>query len=233
MISGFLAGTRTLADFLADHFQKEPYVQPATAAAAVPLLSWATVAGLVPRARHEMLVVRDGRLRREPEPSDFPAARALFDDGHSLVMRGCERFDPGLRRLAEEVAAEIGGEVSIQVYATPGRHHSFGWHYDCEDVFIVQTEGVKEYALRRNTVNPEPTIDAMPHDMEFEKETTPRIACTLIPGDWLYIPRGWWHVARAEKDALSISIGVLSDAARGRRPAGSHGVRAGAGRRMA
>src|SRR5947199_5431507 len=41
---------------------------------------------------------------------------------------------------------------------------------------------------------------------------------SLIPGDWLYVPRGWWHCARATEDSLSLSIGVLTAAARGTRP---------------
>jgi ribosomal protein L16 Arg81 hydroxylase len=116
------------------------------------------------------------------------------------------------------------GDVSIQVYATPAGYRSFGWHYDCEDVFIVQTSGMKEYLLRRNTVNPAPTIDAMPRDMRLELETSPAIACTLIAGDWLYIPRGWWHVAAAIENSLSISVGVLTPAARGSRRPGQRGV---------
>jgi ribosomal protein L16 Arg81 hydroxylase len=90
---------------------------------------------------------------------------------------------------------------------------------DCKDVFIVQTSGSKDYRLRANTVNPRPTIDAMPRDMRFELERTPVIACTLLPGDWLYVPRGFWHVAHARDDSLSLSIGVLTPQARGARPA--------------
>ena len=217
IIHGWL-GETSLERFLRLHYQRQPFVRPATAADAVPLLDWRTMARLV-ESRPDMLLVRDGRLRREPEPGTFAEARALFRGGHSIVMRACEKHEPGLQWLADDFEDTFEGEVTIQVYATPGGHHSFGWHYDCEDVFIAQTAGTKDYRLRQNTVNPEPTIDAMPRDMQFERETTPTIACTLIAGDWLYIPRGWWHVALASADALSISIGLLSPAARGARPA--------------
>jgi ribosomal protein L16 Arg81 hydroxylase len=133
-----------------------------------------------------------------------------FRQGCSLVLRRCERHDDVLRSLATQVASEAEGDVSIQVYATPAGFHSFGWHYDCEDVFIAQTRGAKEYFLRENTVNPRPTLDAKPHDMHFERETTPIMASYLIAGDALYIPRGWWHVARCVEPSLSISVGVLS-----------------------
>lgn len=195
-----------------EHFQRAPLALLRTARRAIPLLTWSTVIGLV-EARPDMLVVRNGVLRKEPPPASFPEALALFKEGYSLVLRACENHDAGLRGLADAVAAEIEGEVQIQTYLTPGGHHSFGWHYDVEDVFIAQTLGTKEYLLRQNTINPAPTLAAMPKDMQYERETTPMIAATLVPGDWLYIPRGWWHMAKAAEDSLSISIGVLSPAA--------------------
>lgn len=212
MISSWVGDT---ASFMRDYFQRAPVARPAVAHRAVRLLTWETVGRLV-EAGADMLVVRNAVLRREERPATFGEAVALFRDGHSLVLRRCERHDPALRELAESVAGEFDGDVSIQVYATPANFHSFGWHYDCEDVFIVQTLGRKEYFLRANTVNPEPHIDRMPRDMHYEREVSKTVASTLEPGDWLYVPRGWWHVARAFADSLSISIGVLSPAAGGR-----------------
>jgi ribosomal protein L16 Arg81 hydroxylase len=204
-----------LPAFMRDHFQREPFARPAVAHRAMRLLTWDTVGRLV-EAGTDMLVVRNGSLR-ENRPSTFAEALALFRDGHSLVLRRCERHDPALGELAASVGNDFDGDVSIQVYATPSAFQSFGWHYDCEDVFIAQTLGRKEYFLRANTVNPEPHIERMPRDMHYEREVSPAVASTLEPGDWLYVPRGWWHVARAVEDSLSISIGVLSPAAGGRR----------------
>ena len=101
----------------------------------------------------------------------------------------------------------------MQLYATPAGHFSFGWHYDPEEVFILQTIGVKEYFLRPNTVHPNPVLETMPRDMQYERETPACFACTLVPGDWLYIPSGYWHKARAAEAALSISLGVFAPTA--------------------
>ena len=210
---GTWLGELSREQFDSEHFQRAPLALPRVARGAIPLLTWSTVIELVPK-QTDMLVVRNGALRSDPAPSSFPEALALFREGYSLVLRRCERHDAGLRQLADAVAAEIDGDVQIQAYLTPANHFSFGWHYDCEDVFIAQTGGTKEYRLRQNTVNPQPTLDAMPKDMHYERETTPMMAATLVPGDWLYIPRGWWHMAHAGEDSLSISVGVLSPAAR-------------------
>jgi 50S ribosomal protein L16 3-hydroxylase len=202
--------------FLDHHYQREPYVRANSAAAAVPLLGWDTVARLVERGA-DMYVVRNGALRAEAAPPTFAEARALFREGYSLVVRSCEEHDAGLRDLRRSFAAELGGEVWVQAFVTPAGFHSFGWHYDCEEVFIVQTGGIKEYFLRPNTVNPSPTRDRMPRDMQWGREdkSGPALAATLIAGDWLYIPRGFWHRAEAREDSLSLSVGILTPAARG------------------
>ena len=212
LISTWLS-TQPLDWFLSSHFGREPLVRPSSARDAIPLLTWATVEKLV-RAGADMLVVRNGVRHTGDAPLAPAEAWGLLERGYSLVIRECDRLDPDLRALAEAFALELPGEVGVQAFATPAGYCSFGWHYDCEDVFIVQTAGVKDYLLRRNTVNPEPTIDAMPRDMRFELETSPVLACTLLPGDWLYVPRGWWHMAHATRDSLSLSVGVLSDDAR-------------------
>lgn len=215
MITRWLDGM-PLAQFMADHFQKSPLAKPGAARDALPLLTWDTVARLVSTPPlPDTMVVRNGKLLTNAEPRSLNEAQALFGAGCSIVMRRLERHDEALKTLADAIGEELEGTVSIQSYATPGTFSSFGWHYDCEDVFIVQTSGTKEYLLRANTVNPAPHIDAMPRDMQYEQETSPAIACTLVPGDWLYVPSGWWHVARAIDDALSISVGVLTPRAGG------------------
>lgn len=208
MIGSWL-GPLSREAFFREHFQRAPLAQPALGRAAVGLLNWDTVARLV-AARADMLLVRNSTLRREEAPETFEEVQALFRDGWSVVLRHCEQHDPALRVLGEMFARELPGQVVVQVYATPANFHSFSWHYDVEDVFIAQTAGTKDYFLRENTVNPRPKLQSMPKDMQYERETTPTVGATLIAGDCLYIPRGWWHVATAREDSLSISVGVLS-----------------------
>ena len=211
MIANWL-GALPREAFLRQHFQRAPLAQPSLGRSLTPLLQWETVERLV-EARADMLLVRNSKLWRDPLPPSFAEVRQRFGEGWSVVLRHTEEHDPGMRVIAEAFARELPGQVVVQVYATPGDFHSFSWHYDVEDVFIVQTVGTKEYFLRENTVNPRPTLETMPKDMQYERETTPVVGATLTAGDCLYIPRGWWHVAKAREDALSISVGVLPRAA--------------------
>ena len=51
----------------------------------------------------------------------------------------------------------------------------------------------------------------MPQNLEFHKEKNKtEIHCWLKAGDWLYIPKGYWHKARALKDSFHLSVGVLN-----------------------
>jgi ribosomal protein L16 Arg81 hydroxylase len=35
------------------------------------------------------------------------------------------------------------------------------------------------------------------------------MTCRLEAGDWLYIPSGWWHIARTQTASIHLSIGVM------------------------
>jgi 50S ribosomal protein L16 3-hydroxylase len=204
-------GTISPAKFLRDVYLQKPYAVERGATPVISNLSWETFWRVLPDCTAaDLMVVRDGRLRLGSDPKTVPEGQALFQAGYSLVLRHAERHDVGLGTLALSFAEEFWAPVAIQLYATPKQHTSFGWHYDAEEVFIVQTVGTKRYLLRENTVRPRPLVDAIPQDMEFEKEHSPVTRCDLGPGDWLYVPSGFWHIARAEADSLSISIGVAA-----------------------
>jgi len=225
MITRWMTGIST-ADFFQRHYHASPYSEPGSAREVIPLMTWDKVATLIgARPRPDLIVARAGVFLVDSEPEDIGQAQALFESGCSIVLRHVNRFDPSLAGLAASVENEFEGEVAIHTFATPIDAVGFGWHYDCEDVFIAQTAGTKEYLLRQNTVNPEPTLGAMPTDMKYEKESSPVMACTLAPGDWLYIPRGWWHRGFGQDDSLSISIGLLSPEAAGKKRQKAEGRR--------
>jgi 50S ribosomal protein L16 3-hydroxylase len=200
-------GKLTIGEFKAEYLRRAPYVQPSAAAGAARALDWSTIDRLL-QARADAMIVRNGRLDSRPAPPSLAGAQPLLAQGFSLVFRNCELHDPALRAVGAALAAELPGRLAVQVYVTPAACQGFSWHYDFEDVFVLQSAGSKTYYLRRNTVNPQPTRATMPKDMRYEAETSPTMAATLIAGDWLYIPSGWWHAARAGQASLSISIGL-------------------------
>jgi len=170
--------------------------------------SWETVAAILAHPQADVLVARSGELWPGSEPLTYELARELHADGYTIAIRHAERVFPPLAKAAREFAQLFCGPVNIHIYCTPERQHGFGWHYDAEDVFIIQTAGTKQYSLRKNTVNPWPTEETLPLDMQFEREISPLMKCQLAAGDWLYIPAGYWHVAQAGEPAISLAIGI-------------------------
>jgi ribosomal protein L16 Arg81 hydroxylase len=210
---------RMLTDWLAPddldwfrrtHFHRAPFARPGVARAAIPVLDWDTVDRVLRRPEPlDLMTVSSGQLHEVPRPRSVAEARALMQAGISVVVRGAERHDPGLRAVAEQFAAVLPGEVHVQLYATPGGTNSYGWHYDFEDVFIAQTAGVKDYYFRANTVARDTVLGDRLDFTCVRQETSPIYSSRLIAGDCLYIPSTWWHLVKCAEDSLSISVGVM------------------------
>jgi hypothetical protein len=156
---------------------------------------------MLAESREDIFAVREGEWYRGPVPTDAAAARALERDGYTIFIRHAERHHPGLGELARAFEATFRGPVNIHVFVTPAGAPGFSWHYDAEDVFIIQTAGEKEYSLRKNTVNPWPLEETLPEDMQYEREQMPLMRVLMRAGDLLYIPCGYWHKAEAKGGA--------------------------------
>jgi 50S ribosomal protein L16 3-hydroxylase len=199
-----------LSSFLAAHFHAAPFARPGAAASAIAALDWSTLDRVLHSEQPlDIMTVRAGELHRVPLPHSLADARALMRAGISVVVRGAERHDPGLRAVADGFEAALPGEVHIQVYATPAATNSYGWHYDFEDVFIAQTAGIKDYYFRQNTVARDTVLGDQLDFTCIRREASPIFHSRLIAGDWLYIPSTWWHLVKCAEDSLSISVGVM------------------------
>jgi hypothetical protein len=190
---------------------KVPRAGCGTAKSAIDLLEWATLGTILASGRPiDLVTVAGGRLVQAPKPRSLADARALMRRGGSVVVRAAEEHDDGLAKLAASFGAALAGEVHVQVYATPRRTNSYGWHFDFEDVFIAQTAGVKDYYFRPNTVARDSRLGDDLDFTVFRREVSPISCARLIAGDCLYIPARWWHLVKCEEDSLSISVGVMS-----------------------
>lgn len=186
---------------------RAPFACVAAVPAAPPLFDWDVLDGvLTATPAPDVLVVRKNELLGERPPTNSRAVRRLFERGVGIVVRRAERHDADLEALAGAFAQELGGRAHVQLFVTPGATHGFGWHYDEEEVCILQTAGTKTYYFRANTRVTE--AGQTPDFTQIRAETSPLMTCTLAPRDLLFLPRRMWHVAKADTDSLSISIGV-------------------------
>lgn len=213
-----LLDTLPKRDFCERYLHKQPYSAVGTAKFLEQYGSWETVVELLQGGEADVMVVRDGAQLGGRPPTSQDELAALNADGYTILIRHAERHHDKLAEVAASVKAELLAPVDIHIYATPSGQHGFSWHYDAEDVFIIQTAGEKEYSLRKNTVNPWPLVETIPHNMQYEREITPLMRVLLRQGDWLYIPCGYWHKAETPdsgETAISLAVGVMSAAAIG------------------
>jgi ribosomal protein L16 Arg81 hydroxylase len=203
-----LLGNLSPTTFVEEFFLRLPVAMPNCARGFISLGSWDVLSHLISQVETDVMVVREGQRSMSARPLSIDGVRSLLGEGHTVLVRHAERGHDALAQLAKEFSTELGAPVDIHLYATPPDRHGFGWHYDVEDVFILQTVGTKEYLLRKNTVNPWPLLETLPADMRYGRELMPLIRCDLEPGDWLYIPNGYWHRAVAKTESLSLAIGL-------------------------
>ncbi len=201
-------------NFLPRHFTRLPFSKPLGAKAFCDHLNWKTVEEVIGAKKSALRIVQDGKVIKDYVDINYEEALSHHKQGHTLLLRFAEKSSPKLKALSDDFKKSFHTEVDIQLYCTPEGHNAFGWHYDVEEVFIIQTKGSKCYSIRPNTVHPNPLVKSIPKDLGYEKEKTPiEIKITLEEGDWLYIPSGWWHIARTQKESMHISIGLMPSSA--------------------
>jgi hypothetical protein len=206
----FWLGAADYQAFTQHRRERRAFSLPSATGGAKALFDWAVMERVL-AARPDLLVVRDGQLcEQDPAPTVLPELRAMMMRGVGIVVRRAQTVDAALYALARGFEREFSTELQLQLFVTPRRTRGFGWHYDHEDVLILQTSGIKTYYFRANTCVREP----LPERADFSqltREVSPLMACTLCAGDLLYLPRGTWHMARAREDSLSISLGLKVD----------------------
>jgi ribosomal protein L16 Arg81 hydroxylase len=210
-----LLGEDPKENFLPKHFSRLPFARPHGASEFKNLLDWKTVEEVMNAKNSILRIVKDGKMVKDyVEGMSFEEAKSFHDKGNTLLLRFAEKSSPKLKELCDDFKKSFFTDVDIQLYCTPEGHNAFGWHYDVEEVFILQTKGSKAYSIRPNTIHPNPLVKSIPNDLGYENEKSPtEIKVTLEEGDFLYIPSGWWHIARTQKESMHISVGLMPSSA--------------------
>ena len=147
--------------------------------------------------------------------SGSPAIRSSLDDrrlqamlrqGASIVLNGLQDLLPPVRAVADALEEALGNYAAINLYASWVATPGFATHWDDHDVFILQVAGTKRWQLYGETRR-----FPLPRDSEAPEKppAEPVWNEMLRAGDVLYIPRGWWHDARAQAEDGSDGAGSL------------------------
>jgi len=131
-------------------------------------------------------------------------------DGATLIFEHLDRYDAMVGRLADSVSADTCEDTRVNLYLSCPQHFGFLRHYDTQDVFVLQIEGVKRWRVWEPTVEA-PLFFQKTHGLEPPSEDSKYLDVEVRPGDVLYIPRGHWHDALAQTEPtihLTLSVFV-------------------------
>jgi lysine-specific demethylase/histidyl-hydroxylase NO66 len=113
---------------------------------------------------------------------------ALFDEGATIVFQGLQRYWPPVTELIADLERELGHPCQANAYLTPPGAQGFAVHADTHDVFVLQTEGRKDWELH------------LDHEVE---------QLVMDPGRCVYLPTGTRHAARTQESvSLHLTIGI-------------------------
>lgn len=147
-----------------------------------------------------------GARRKTPIPHLQPVKfTAQLRAGATLVLDAVDELHTPLEKLAAELELLFRERVQINSYAGWHTSRGFDLHWDDHEVFILQVTGRKRWRIYGET-RPHPLAG----DTDNPQPTgAPLWEATLEDGDFLYIPRGWWHVAEPlAEPTLHLTVGI-------------------------
>jgi bifunctional lysine-specific demethylase and histidyl-hydroxylase NO66 len=154
---------------------------------------------------------KSGRIGSQPL-ADLADAGKVYDHFHAgatIVLQGLHRYWPPLTAFCRDLELFLTHPVQVNAYLTPPASRGLGVHHDTHDVFVLQVHGRKLWQVWDAAVPfPLPHQRKLPPGAEAPAGP-PLVDAELAPGDCLYVPRGFRHVARtAETASLHLTVGI-------------------------
>ena len=132
---------------------------------------------------------------------------AEFDEGATVVLQALHHTWEPLARFCRALEQLLEHAVQTNAYFTPRDSQGLAVHHDTHDVFVLQVHGAKRWLVY------EPAWPLPLKNQRYRKELgvpgEPVHDVVLQPGDTLYMPRGWLHMAvTSTTDSLHLTVGV-------------------------
>lgn len=138
---------------------------------------------------------------------------ALFADGSTVVLQSLHRTWPAVVDFCTALAEDLGHPVQANAYIAPSQSQGFFAHYDVHDLVVLQLAGRKHWRVHEpvhvDPLRSQPWAQHGDAVATRARDDEPVIDHVLVPGDAMYLPRGWLHPATALGDVSAhLTIGV-------------------------
>ncbi|NUR57786.1 MAG: cupin [Catenulispora sp.] len=178
-----------------------------------PLFSMSRNGGRLAGSRYTYAAKTPGATTRDL--ADLRALRDQLAGGATLILDHLHRTWRPLADFCRRLSHELSRPVGANAYLTPPAAQGFGIHYDTHGAFIVQVEGRKTWDLYEPLVTMPLEDQRWQEDMlstadrDALREAGPTQHLELVPGDVLWLPRGWLHdVFTTDEASLHLTIGI-------------------------
>lgn len=118
----------------------------------------------------------------------------LFAQGATLVLNRIDKRSSVIGEICAGLAKITEEKTVANGYIAFGGPGTFSKHWDTHDVLAVQLLGKKLWKVYEPTFQ-WPLPQQRSRDCKAECPRNPVFEKILLPGDVLYLPRGWWHEA--------------------------------------
>jgi ribosomal protein L16 Arg81 hydroxylase len=141
----------------------------------------------------------------------------MLKAGASICVTGMDEAHETLEHMVSAVTARLhySGKVSVRSYLSP-TGSGFDMHFDARVASTLQISGRKRWWYKVDPKTRFPRKNS-PHteylsEAGFEPpERSDMETVLLSPGDFLCIPAGTWHCAKAEEDSLALNLAFEHD----------------------
>jgi 50S ribosomal protein L16 3-hydroxylase len=208
--ASFLAGLSPHG-FLRRHWQKKPLLARGAMSECSGIVSYRDVTGLAQREDVESrLITREhGRWSVRHGPFTRRDVGRLPATGWTLLVQGVDEALPRARELLRRFAFIPYARLDdlMVSYAAPGG--GVGPHYDSYDVFLIQGEGTRRWAVSGQTDL------ALVRDapLKILRRFRPEHVWDVQPGDVLYLPPRHAHDGVAVTPCITYSVGFRAPSA--------------------
>jgi ribosomal protein L16 Arg81 hydroxylase len=138
---------------------------------------------------------------------------AAYLDGCSVITNHADTVSPYLARLCQDLQNSFP-HAYANTYLTPPMTQSVPAHADDRDVLVIQIHGQKEWTVYQQI----PCLYPYSHEQVGKQPHLPvpdsvlqgpvLLQCILKPGDVLYMPRGYVHMATALAGTFSFHVTI-------------------------
>jgi 50S ribosomal protein L16 3-hydroxylase len=209
-----LLGGLSPARFLRRHWQKKALLVRGAFPGFKDPVSPEELAGLACEAEVESRLVLERGARRpwrvRAGPQTPSRLRRLPRTHWTLLVQGVDRVVPGVAALTLPFRFVPEWRIDDVMVSFAPRFGSVGPHVDSYDVFLLQGQGRRRWAIdTRATPEFRPGLD-----LRILRRFRPEATWVLEPGDMLYLPPGVAHHGVALEDCLTYSIGFRAPSGR-------------------